>query len=356
MKRFAPVVLTKRTANLDSFPFAPIYAIGNLPLLRKETERARQKISRSYFAYHRKILRELRVPLLHSHFGQQALIDGALARDLKIRHIATFYGADIWEQSTRAQWRTRFARLAAEADLFLVEGNAMRNKVLELGGRAEAVEVLHLGVDLSRIPFVPRAPDADGTVRILMAGRAIEKKGHIYGLMAFEKLSRKYPQLRLNMIVGRSVEHGEWARAMRDFIAEKNLASRVNWVEFMSYGDYLERLPDAHIFLQPSIHGSDGDAEGGFPVTILELAASGAPIVATTHCDIPEAVLDEWSGLLADEKDVDGLIERLDFLLQNPQLWPAFGAAGRAHVEKEYNIETQVGHLENHYARLLKSS
>ena len=81
---------------------------------------------------------------------------------------------------------------------------------------------------------------------------------------------------------------------------------------------------------------SDGDTEGGAPVTLIELSATGMPIVSTTHCDIPNVVRDGKSGLLAPERDVDGLAERLRWMIENSEKWPAMGKAGRDYVSAEF--------------------
>ena len=68
------------------------------------------------------------------------------------------------------------------------------------------------------------------------------------------------------------------------------------------------RRPTKHdVFLAPSVTASNGDTEGGAPVAIIEMAASGMPIVSTRHCDIPSVVLDGVTGLLAAERDSEGL-------------------------------------------------
>ena len=93
-----------------------------------------------------------------------------------------------------------------------------------------------------------------------------------------------------------------------------------------------------HIFLSPSIHASNGDTEGGAPVAIIETSTSGMPIISTYHCDIPEVVIDEKSGYLMPERDVDALAERLEFLITNSGIWKQMGQKGREHIEENYNI------------------
>jgi colanic acid/amylovoran biosynthesis glycosyltransferase len=214
---------------------------------------------------------------------------------------------------------------------------------------------LRIGIDIAKIPFVPRHPPEDDEVVILMAGRPIEKKGHWYGLQAFERICRDFPAARLLLIIGgRTPKENEIASKMSRFIEDKGIGGRVHWSGFLSYDAYLASIRSAHIFLQPSVRAEDGDAEGGAPVTITELSASGMPVVATRHCDIPEVVLDGKSGLLAEEKDVTGLAGHLATLCASPGKWMDMGRAGRLHIEERFDIRKQGKELECYYWECLK--
>jgi colanic acid/amylovoran biosynthesis glycosyltransferase len=280
-----------------------------------------------------------------------------LAKEAGIPHVASFYGSDIWARVRDRRFREGFEKLSRSASLFLVEGPAMADKVLGLGAPERIVRVLRLGIDISVIPFFPRSPDAGGRVVVLMAGRPVEKKGHWYGLLAFERICRDFPHVVLRMIIGgRTPRENDHILRMRRFIEEKGIVDKVEWYGFLSYDRYLEAIRSAHIFLQPSVQAEDGDAEGGAPVTITELSASGMPVVATKHCDIPQIVLDGRSGLLAEERDVDGLAALLARICASPQTWETMGRAGRAHVEERFDIRKQVRELERMYEECRKSS
>jgi colanic acid/amylovoran biosynthesis glycosyltransferase len=77
----------------------------------------------------------------------------------------------------------------------------------------------------------------------------------------------------------------------------------------LSHGEYRIVSRRAHIGIQPSRTASDGDTEGGAPTVLLEMQASGIPVVSTRHADIPHVVLDPAA--LVDEEDVQGLADRL---------------------------------------------
>lgn len=357
LESFRPIVLTKRTENLDQFPIARIYSVYGQPFLRRNLEKALARVRNAPFRTHRDALRREGAVLLHSHFADMAIRNIPLAKEAGIPHVASFYGSDIWARAGDRHFREDFDRLSRSASLFLVEGPAMADKVIGLGAPERIVRVLRLGIDTSVIPFFPRSPDADGRVVVLMAGRPVEKKGHWYGLLAFERICRDFPHVVLRMIIGgRTPRENEHVLRMRRFIEEKGITDKVEWCGFLSYDRYLESIRSAHIFLQPSVHAEDGDAEGGAPVTITELSASGMPVVATKHCDIPQIVLDGRSGLLAEERDVDGLAALLARICASPQTWEAMGRTGRAHVEERFDIRKQVRELERSYEECRKAS
>lgn len=357
LESFRPIVLTKRTENLDQFPIARIYSVYGQPFLRRNLEKALARVRNAPFRTHRDALRREGAVLLHSHFADMAIRNIPLAKEAGIPHVASFYGSDIWARAGDRHFREDFDRLSRSASLFLVEGPAMADKVIGLGAPERIVRVLRLGIDTSVIPFFPRSPDADGRVVVLMAGRPVEKKGHWYGLLAFERICRDFPHVVLRMIIGgRTPGENEHVLRMRRFIEEKGITDKVEWCGFLSYDRYLDAIRSAHIFLQPSVHAEDGDAEGGAPVTITELSASGMPVVATKHCDIPQIVLDGRSGLLAEERDVDGLAALLARICASPQTWEAMGRTGRAHVEERFDIRKQVRELERSYEECRKAS
>jgi colanic acid/amylovoran biosynthesis glycosyltransferase len=110
---------------------------------------------------------------------------------------------------------------------------------------------------------------------------------------------------------------------------------------------------DHHLLLAPSVTASDGDVEGGAPVTLIEAQATGLPVVSTFHCDIPEVVVDGKTGLLAPERDVSELARHLLILDRHSERLSEMGAAGRRHVEANYNASRQGSKLAQRYRSLL---
>ena len=108
-----------------------------------------------------------------------------------------------------------------------------------------------------------------------------------------------------------------------------------------------------HIFVSPSVTVTDGDTEGGAPVSIIEMAASGMPVVSTRHCDISNVIRDEETGFLAEERDVNGLVDALRRFVRHPDEWNDILKKGRKHIEENFDIHKQGCRLERRYAELI---
>lgn len=360
LKRYRPIVMTKRSKNLDYFSLA---AVGgevveayNTPWQQLYEKIAKKVLYKQYPAYFRAFERTSPV-ILHSHFAQHAYDDLSLRHRFGVPHVVSCYGADLWKFAEIPKQRRRYQVVFDEADMFLVEGNAMRQRAVDLGCKPEKVRVHHLGIDLQRIRYVARTPPTDGIVRCLMAGRAIEKKGLIYGLQAFANVAARHSKVHLTIMTwGEAAYKRKIIAELKHFVSTNSLSDRVTWYGLQPYPEYVRITEASHIFMVPSVLASNGDAEGGCPVTAMELSAAGMPIIGFAHCDIPEVVVDGTSGLLVPEKDVDGLTDQLAQLVSTPAIWQSMGAAGRAHIAAQYNAETQVSRLEDIYRELLEES
>ncbi|MCX6194922.1 MAG: glycosyltransferase, partial [Cytophagales bacterium] len=115
------------------------------------------------------------------------------------------------------------------------------------------------------------------------------------------------------------------------------LSENIHFLGAMGQSEYLPLLQESTVFIQHSALTPSGDSEGT-PVAILEASACGLAICSTRHAGIPEAVIEEKTGLLVDEHDVKGMAEALKKLASNPSLTRSYGAAARKHMEEQYDV------------------
>src|SRR6185436_14591908 len=88
----------------------------------------------------------------------------------------------------------------AQGAAFLVEGNAMKGKLVELGCAPEKLHLQRIAIDPGRYPFRLRKPTSQGTVTFLQCGRMVPKKGYDLALRALAEARTRDPRLHLRIL------------------------------------------------------------------------------------------------------------------------------------------------------------
>jgi len=289
--------------------------------------------------------------VLHAHFGYTGWQLLPLQRRTGLPLVTSFYGEDASRLPREPLWAERFAELFEAGARFLVEGPQLGRRLAELGCPAQKIALQHIAIEPHRYPFRERRPRAGGPVRVLFCASFREKKGLRYALEALARARAERPEIELR--VGGDGPGRDEARAL---VGRLRLEHGVRFLGFLEHARMLEEMDAADLFLQPSVTAADGDSEGGAPTTLLEAQACGLPVVATRHADIPHVVPEGESGLLAEERDVEGLAAHLIELAKQPERWAAMGAAGREHVERFHDVGRETARLEDLYRALVEES
>lgn len=291
------------------------------------------------------------VRVVHSHFGYTGYATARAIDRLGLGHVVTFYGVDMSAlPSADPRWLDRYAELFDRVDRVLCEGQQMAAQVRRLGCPGDKLTVHPLGVDTASIPFRPREWQPGAPLRVLMAASFREKKGIPYGIRALAQVAQRVP-VALTLIgdAGQSPAMAAEKTRVHNALAETGLNDRVRMLGYQPRERLLEEAYGHHLFLAPSITASDGDTEGGAPVAIIEMAATGMPVVSSRHADIPGVIRDGVGGLLAEERDVGGLADCLEWLVKNPGHWPTLATAAREHIEQYFDARIQAHALGDIY-------
>lgn len=351
-----PHVVCERTLNLDQFAVPDMHVLRDEGPLRAYREavcrRLHIRLRRGFLV---DIASRAGASLVHSHFGHIGWANTLTSATAGCKQIVTFYGMDVNRLPTQdRRWLTRYRTLFAEAHAFLCEGPHMARELVRLGCPVDKVVVHHLGIETDLIPFRPRHWHRGDRLRVLIAASFRQKKGIPYAIAALGRLKEEVP-LEITLIgdADAGAQSQEEKRRIVRAIGDAGLQNQTELLGFRPYREMLERSYEHHVFISPSITAEDGDTEGGAPVTLTEMMASGMPVVSTTHCDIPEVVqygIPQW---LVEERDVDGLAERLQWLLQHAEDWGALLRRGRTHVEDGYDVRVQGERLAAIYQQLV---
>jgi len=260
--------------------------------------------------FRQQILADYDDVILFSHYGIQGYHDLRLKKQ---RHITRFYGYDLTRTvAADKRWKNRYKKLFDDCDTFIVEGKHMKETLLEMGCDANKVEINFLGTNVEDITFYPR--QEANTLHVLIACATAERKGIIYALEALHTAIKKYKiPIHIHWVGGRNSNYIEYIRyenQLNDYITSSKLQPFITNYGFLSPEKLQTVAALCHVGIHPSVWAADGDCEGGYPVVLLDLMASGLPIITTTHCDIPEVVNID-NGYLSPEKNSDHLASAL---------------------------------------------
>jgi len=338
LREFNVIILTKKLINVNLFPHKNIFSESTLPKRRIE-----KGLRRNLFT---EALLINRVKLVHAHFGWGGMMILPTCKKLNLPLLTTFHGIDVSVFARDLIYRLKIKKLFREGSAFLVRSDKMKADVVKLGCPPEKIVLLYGGIDVDKFRFRKRRPDGRG-VKILMCGRFVEKKGFEYGIKAFAKVHRIHKDITLTL-----VGDGKLKKRMENLARSLNLSDSVQFLGMLPHKEVQRKMEESDIFLSPNLTARNGDKEG-IPNTIKEAMATGLPVVSTYHAGIPELVVDEKTGFLVPEKDVDALADRLNYLITHPEIWDKMGWQGRKIVEEKFNLFTQVKKLEEIYKSLL---
>ena len=294
----------------------------NLPLA---TRRLRLLAIGRYFASR---LRGEGVNRVHAHFAGAPALAGLVAAEiLGVPFSFSAHANDVFVGPELVAWKAR------EADLIFTCNRAALEKLLALVGEEDRAKVhlIHHGIEVAEYGRAS-GPAASGPPLLLSVGRLEEKKGYDDLLAAAGVLRSAGVEFRLE-IVG----EGSQRRALEELCARLELTSVVQFAGACSHSQVKERLAGAAVFVLASKPTRQGDQDG-IPNVLLEAAASGAPIAATTAGSIPEFITHESNGLLSEPGRPSELADNVRKLLVDGNLADALQAQARRDVEADFEL------------------
>lgn len=347
IRKYRPFVFCIKTENLDKFPFENIESLSNLnPFSYAFNSIYWLKFKKC--PYFEKVIRKENIKLLHAQYGREGIWVISLKDKFGIPLVTNFRG---WDSSTFIKKNPRvYDELFQKGDLFLARCQDMKKDLITLGCPEKKIIVHHSSIDLKKFRFRIRKPvDKDEKIKILLVGRFVEAKGIDYAIKAFAKVKENYENIYLT-IIGDGPEKSKYKKLIRAL----GITNDVKLTGYQPHNKVIEEMEMSHIYMCSPFVDRKGEKEGTNNA-FAEAQATGMPTIGTYHAGIPEAVINGKTGFLVKEKDIDGLSDKLSYLIEHQDLWGKLGRNGRKHVEKEFNMKIQSRNLEKIYDAVLSS-
>jgi glycosyltransferase involved in cell wall biosynthesis len=290
---------------------------------------------------HARMLRELRVDVIHSHEFTMSVYGTAASLLLQRPHVITMHGNETMTKVLRRRIALRWA---------------FRNSHASVGCSRSTTETLEkdlglrrgeIGVVLNGVPVPHGSPDSvrreigctEGEFLLFAAGTLVPRKGHMVLLQALRRLSEMGCVVPWRLAIA-GWRIGEEPARLDAFIAEHALGSKVHLLG--QRNDIANWLAAADVFVMPSLWE-------GLPLAILEAMLARKAIVATATSGIPEAIVNDEHGLLVPPGDAEALAAALRRVLEDSSLRARLASAAFARAEREFTIEAMTDRYEHLY-------
>jgi glycosyltransferase involved in cell wall biosynthesis len=277
---------------------------------------------------------------LHVHFGTVGSTVGLLVKHLTGCGLSlTIHGPDEFDEVGIHH----LVRKVAEADRIVCISQFARSQLMRLSAPEHwhKLVVCRLGVQAAAVAPAEGLADAPARalasaapVRLLSIGRLTPAKGQTLMLDALARLQREGLDCVLT-IVGDGPDRPRLEAQARQLGLS---AERVCFTGSLNQAEVRTRLAEADAFVLPSL------AEG-IPVVLMEAMVIGVPCVTTPANGIPELVRPGENGLLATMGDVESLTDRLREIVTDAALRTRLGAAARARVAADFDLDRNVAAL-----------
>jgi len=289
-----------------------------------------------------KIIRQWRPQIVHAHdphaVSMSSLALSFGAPEPRPKTIASRRVDFHLQSHAFSQWKYR------QVDGFIAASQAIKNILISDGIPAARIDVVHDGIDVARIQHRP-AVDLHaeywlphGVPVIVNVGALVGHKGQKFLIDAMPLVLRDVPDAHL-VIFG----EGELRAALEKQIKQLALGKRVLLPGFRE--DVMSLMKAADLFVMSSITEGLGSA-------VLDAMAMGHAVVGTKAGGIPEAIVDEATGLLVEPGDAKALAAAIVRLLKDAELRKQFGDAGRARVEAHFGVDRLVEGTLSVYERI----
>ncbi len=279
---------------------------------------------------------------IHAHFGSYPATVGLLLAEITGRSFSlACHARDVFTgESILLGEKIREAEFCVVCNAYAQERLLRQHRLVTTG----RLHLVHHGVDLGVYRFRTEQPVKPPL--ILTVGRLIEKKGLPILLHAAAILHSRDAEFRLG-IVGDGPERENLER----LAAGLGLRDITRFYGQLSQEELVPLYYEASVFVLPSVVAASGDRDG-LPNVLIEALALGVPAVASNFGAIPELVIHEETGLLAQPGDAESFAEQIERAIYDEELRSYVALNGRHKVDTEFNLQRNTAAI----ARLLSQT
>lgn len=267
---------------------------------------------------------------IHCHFGVNGVITEKIMSILKweMPLFVSFHGYDTVLHNLT---HTCYDRLFRNAATIFTNSKYLKTKVIEIGCDKDKINIIPVG--LLEYPFIRVSEQKKEGFRFISIGRLVEFKGIEYTLKAFKLFIDETPDAAFQYIV---IGDGECNQKLRNLSEALAIDRYVRFTGSLTSNLVSEYLSKASVFVLTGITTDEGRAETQ-GLVYQEAARYGLPLIASDAGGVSEYVSDGTTGLIAKEKDVIDIKEKIKMLYFDAELRERLGKAAEVYAKANFD-------------------
>lgn len=226
----------------------------------------------------------------------------------------------------------------SQAKEIIVPSQFTKEMINKYAGENYPISIIHNGVNFSRFEKAPDISDLrekyKGQKILLTVGGLIPRKGQDLVIRALPKVVAKHSSVKYILAgTGRMLE--PWQKMAESL----GLANRVEFLGRVEADDVNRWFHFCDIYVHTPIVVNLSFE--GFGIVYIEASACGKPIVASDAGGIRDAIIEGKTGLIARDRNINDIADKIIKLLDSEDLRRQMGEAGRQYAkEHDWSIIT----------------
>jgi len=296
-----------------------------------------------------RIIKNEKIDIVHAHWILPSGFSSYLATKITRRNlIITTHGSDITFCSKNKILRKFICHVLPRINYLVCVSqklNALSQHICKKNIKSKTILIgisNSINAKQKLIP-VKKSKLKKRLTRIIFAGSLYHIKGISYLLESILLLSKKRDDFIFDL-----VGYGEKYDEYRKFIEINKLEKFVKMYGFKSHLETISLIQKADIAIQSSL-------SEGLSVFIQEAIFFGKAIIATNVGGTKEVVIDNHNGYLIEIKNPNQIVEKINFLLDNPNQIKKFSENSLVIAQDKLSLEKNVKEIVNIYQHILSS-
>ena len=287
--------------------------------------------------------------LMHVHYAIPHAVSAYLAKQVwkksgkEIKFITTLHGTDITLMGLEPTFMPLVKFSIEESDGVTAVSRFLKEKTLTNFNLKKEIEVIYNFIDIDKYrpveekPFRKHVASCGEKVLIHTSNFRVVKRV-TDTIRVLEKVKKEIPTKLV--LVGDGPDRSECERLTRELDLQKD-------VIFLGKQDAIEEiLTAADLFLMPSQSES-------FGLSALEAMACGLPVISTSVGGLPELVIHNETGFIAEIGDIDRMAKYTIDLLTNDKKYKSFSKNSRDRAVNSFDKNLIVPQYIKYYESVL---